>query len=83
MRTPDNFDENDSALEPFVIAASSESLDAACDVLFIHGNDLTWGDIAFGLFLVQVNTDDNFDEVIEVAEARSKRSRASLRSLPT
>ena len=78
MRTPDNFEENDAALEAFVIAASSESLDAACDVLFIHGNDLTWGDIAFGLFLVQVNTDDNFDEVIEVAEARSKLSFASI-----
>lgn len=78
MKTPENFDQNDSALEPFVIAASSPSLDAACDVLFIHGNDLTWGDIGFGLFLVQANTDENFDEVTEVADARSKLSFASI-----
>jgi hypothetical protein len=78
MRTPENFDQNDSALEPFVIAADSPSLDAACEVLFIHGNDLTWGDIGFGLFLVHVNTDENFDEVTEVAEARSKLSFASV-----
>ncbi len=78
MKTPENFDRNDSALEPFVIAADSPSLNAACDVLFIHGNDLTWGDIGFGLFLVEVNTDGNFDEVTEVAEARSKLSFAAV-----
>src|SRR5947209_11128494 len=78
MKIPETFERNDAPLEPFVIAASSPSLDSACDLLFIHGNDLTWGNIGFGLFLVEVSTDENFDEVIEVAEARSKLSFASV-----
>src|SRR6266536_6203241 len=80
MKVPKNFIEDESLLEPFVIAAATNSLDSACDLLFIHGSDLTWGQQHFGLFLVNVNTDENFDEVIEVVEARSKLIFGSMAS---
>jgi len=80
MKAPKNFIEDESLLEPFVIAAGTNSLDSACDLLFIHGSDLTWGKQHFGLFLVNVNTDENFDEVIEVVEARSKLIFGSMAS---
>jgi hypothetical protein len=72
MKVPKNFIEDESVLDPFVIAAGTNHLDSACDLLFIHGSDLTWGQQHFGFFLVSVSTDENFDEVIEVVEARSK-----------
>src|SRR6185503_13179095 len=78
MKNPPHFENDDSALESFVIAATSPSLESACDLLFVHGNDLTWGNIGFGLFLVEVNTGDNFKEVVEVAEARAKLSLTSI-----
>ena len=72
MKEPKSFSKEESLLNPFVIAAGTSTLLSACELLFIHGSDLTWGADGFGLFLVDVETDDHFDEVIQVAEARSK-----------
>lgn len=59
-------------LDQFVVAAITDTLDMACDLLFIHGNDLTWGQHGYGLFLADVSTDEKFEEVLEVVEARSQ-----------
>jgi hypothetical protein len=72
MKEPKSFSKEESLLNPFVIAAGTNTLQSACELLFIHGNDLTWGPDGFGLFLVDVNTDNHFDEAVQVAEARSK-----------
>src|SRR6266436_1401005 len=72
MKDPKAFSHQDSLLNPFVIAAGTSALQSACELLFIHGSDLTWGTDGLGLFLVDVDTDDHFDEVVQVAEARSK-----------
>lgn len=78
MKKPKTFNQEEPVLEQFVIAADTRTLDSACDLLFIHAHDLTWGEQGLGLFLVHVDTDENFDEVIEVAEARSKLSFSSV-----
>ena len=72
MKEPKTFSNQESLLNPFVIAAGTNRLQSACELLFIHGNDLTWGPDGLGLFLVNVDTDDHFDEAVQVAEARSK-----------
>src|SRR5215813_7230640 len=72
MKEPKSFSTQESLLNPFVLAAGTVSLQSACDLLFIHGSDLTWGSDDFGLFLVDVDTDEHFDEVVQTAEARSK-----------
>lgn len=77
MREPQVFNKQEWLVHPLVIAAGTTALQAACELLFIHGSDLTWGADGFGLFLVDVNTDDRFDAVIQVAEARSKLNLSS------
>jgi hypothetical protein len=77
MREPQVFNKQEWLVHPFVISAGTTALQAACELLFIHGSDLTWGADGFGLFLVDVNTDDRFDAVIQVAEARSKLNLSS------
>src|SRR5215813_1482743 len=72
MKEPKSFSTQESLLNPFVVAADTPSLQSACDLLFIHGSDLTWGVDDFGLFLVDVDTDEHFDEVVQAAEARLK-----------
>jgi hypothetical protein len=78
MKAPKKFNQQEFVVEPFVIAADTNTLDSACDLLFINGSDLTWGEQGFGLFLVDVSTDENFEEVTEVVEARSKLSFSSI-----
>lgn len=78
MKEPKLFSNDEAVLDQFVVAADTNSLDMACELLFIHGNDLTWGQHGYGLFLAVVSTDDKFDEVLEVVEARSKISFAPL-----
>jgi len=72
VKEPKTYSENESVLDQFVIAADTNTLDMACDLLFIHGNDLTWGQHGYGLFLADVSTDEKFEEVLEVVEARAK-----------
>jgi hypothetical protein len=36
------FYQYERALDPFVNAAQSTALTSACDVLYMHGSDLTW-----------------------------------------
>lgn len=78
MRNPDVFCDKEASLDQFVISADTTTLDSACDLLFINAHDLTWGEKTFGLFLLHVNTDQNFDEVVELVEARSKLCFASM-----
>lgn len=78
MKNPKNFSQDESVFDQFVVAADTDTLDSACDLLFIHGHDLTWGQHGYGLFLADVSTDDKFDEVLEVVEARSKLNFAPL-----
>ncbi len=72
MKEPKIFSKDESVLDQFVVAAITDTLDMACDLLFIHGNDLTWGQHGYGLFLADVSTDEKFEEVLEVVEARSQ-----------
>lgn len=81
MKDPKSSSRNERFLDQFVIAADTDSLDAACDLLFIHGNDLTWGRNERGLFLAGVETDESFEEVVQVVEARSKIHFTSLLAL--
>jgi hypothetical protein len=81
VKEPKIFSQYESALDQFVVAADTTTLDAACDLLFIHGNDLTWGQHGHGLFLADVSTDERFEEVLEVVEARSKINFAPLAHL--
>lgn len=78
MKDPNIFSPNEWLLDPFVVASGTDSLDSACDLLFIHGNDLTWGRNERGLFLAAVETDESFEEVVQVVEARSKINFTSL-----
>jgi hypothetical protein len=78
MKQPKKFNRAESAVQQFVVAADTDTLDSACDLLFINGRDLTWGEQGFGLFLVDVNTDEQFEEVTQVVEARSKLSFSSI-----
>jgi hypothetical protein len=78
MKEPNIFSPNEWLLDPFIVAADTDSLDSACDLLFIHGNDLTWGRNERGLFLAGVETDESFEEVVQVVEARSKINFTSL-----
>ncbi len=72
MKKPIRFNQNEHILDQFVVAADTTSLDSACDLLFIHGNDLTWGRPENGFFLSGIETDSDFEEVVQVVEARSK-----------
>ncbi len=77
MKEPKLNSSYEEMLDPFVIAAQTD-LDSACDLLFIHGNDLAWSQNERGLFLANVETDDNFEEVVQVVEARLKINIAAL-----
>jgi hypothetical protein len=78
MKQPKKFNRQESAVEQFVVAAATDTLDSACDLLFINGSDLTWGEQGFGLFLVDVDTDEQFEEVTQVVQARSTLSFSSI-----
>jgi hypothetical protein len=72
MKIPTRFSQHERYLDPFVNAAQTKALLSACDVLFIHGNDLTWGEARQGHFLIDVDVDENVEEVAQVVEARVK-----------
>lgn len=78
MKNPKKFSDQEDILTPFIIAANTSDLNSACELLFIHGSDLTWGEKENGLFLVYIDTDERFDEVVQVIEARSKIDFAPL-----
>src|ERR1700750_1829309 len=71
-KAPPKFNQHERHLDPFVHAAQTKALLPACDILFIHGNDLTWGEARQGYFLVEVDVDENVDEVVQIVEARVK-----------
>lgn len=77
MKEPKIANPYEGLLDPFIIAADTD-LDSACDLLFIHGNDLAWSRNERGLFLANVETDDNFEEVVQIVEARLKINLTSL-----
>lgn len=73
MKPPINtHPELEDALEPFVNAAGTTVLAPACDVLFIHGSDLTWGRSEHGFYLADVDADEHFEEVLQVVESRTR-----------
>src|ERR1044072_9159760 len=69
-KMPSRFNQHERYLDVFVNAAQTKAMLAACDVLFIHGNDLTWGEARQGFFLIDV--DEDLEEVIQLVEARVK-----------
>ncbi len=66
-------------LQPFVVAAECESLDAAGRLLFIHGSDLAWNAPAQGLYLVGAHTGPDFERAREATGARAGIAMAQLR----
>ncbi len=73
MKPPVNaYAEREDTLEPFVNAAGTTALAPACDVLFIHGSDLTWGRPEHGFYLADVDADEQFEEVLQVVESRTR-----------
>lgn len=78
MKEPKLFSNDEAMLDQFVVAAITDALDMACDLLFIHGNDLIWGQHGYGLFLADVSTDEKFEEALEVVEARAQISFSPL-----
>ncbi|MBX7096422.1 MAG: hypothetical protein K1X89_01805 [Myxococcaceae bacterium] len=55
------------ALSPFVIAARTEHLAPACDLLFVSPIDLTWEEKHFGLFVIDAPFDEKLPERLQVA----------------
>lgn len=80
MKNPNDFYRDEEFPDPFVTAAKTYELSPACDLLFINGNDLTWGRSELGLFLASVEIGDSFEEIAEVAGARSELSFIQLMS---
>jgi hypothetical protein len=74
MNVPPQFNQNERLLDQFVVAADTGMQIPACDLLFIHGNDLTWGRPEHGFFLAGIAVDERFEEVVQVVEARSQIS---------
>lgn len=72
IKAPPKFNQYERYLDPFIHAAQVEALLPACDILFIHGNDLTWGEARQGYFLVEVDADENVDEIVQLVAARVK-----------
>lgn len=68
-------------MDQFVIAADATMQLPACDLLFVHGNDLTWGASEHGFFLANISIDEEFEEILQVVEARSKMSFTQLAKL--
>lgn len=65
-------------MEPFVVASkTTTALRDACELLFIHGNDLTWGGPEFGIFLVDKELDD-ISDTLEVDRARGEMGLVEL-----
>jgi hypothetical protein len=74
MNAPPKFFPNERLLDQFVAAADTAAQLPACDLLFIHGNDLTWGRPDHGFFLADISVDEDFEEVVQIVKARSKIS---------
>jgi hypothetical protein len=72
MNSPTKFYQFERALDPFVNAAQTTALASACDVLYIHGSDLTWGESKQDFFLVDMNVDEDVEEIAQVVGARAK-----------
>jgi hypothetical protein len=72
MNSPARFYQYERALDPFVNAAQTTALTSACDVLYMHGSDLTWGESKQDLFLIDMNVDEDVEEIVQVVGARAK-----------
>jgi len=72
VKTPPRFESRTEALQPLVVAAKTDTLAAACEILFTHGSDLTWGASEAGLFLVDSDVDDEVDEALDMDSARGQ-----------
>lgn len=72
MNNPTRFYQYERALDPFVNAAQTTALTSACDVLYMHGSDLTWGESKQDFFLVDMDVDEDVDEIAQVVGARAK-----------
>src|SRR6266850_4511471 len=81
MKVPPRYNQQEKLLDQFVIAADTSMQLPACDLLFIHGNDLTWGGPEHGFFLADISVDEEFEEILQVVEARSKMSFTQLLKL--
>jgi hypothetical protein len=81
MKVPGRFSQHESLLDQFVVAADTSLQLPACDLLFIHGNDLTWGGAEHGFFLAEISVDEEFEEILQVVESRSKVSFTQLLKL--
>lgn len=81
MKIPPRFSQQERLLDQFVIAADTSMQLPACDLLFIHGNDLTWGGPEHGFFLADISVDEEFAEILQVVEARSRMSFTQLLKL--
>lgn len=77
MKEPASFNPYEGLLDPFILPVETD-LDSACELLFIHGLDLAWSGDERGLFLANVETDENFDVVMQVIEARLSLNLTSL-----
>lgn len=78
MKLPRKSKNKDQAMFGLVLAAGTPSLVNACRLLFIHGNDLTWGHSSLGLFLASVSTGRGFDEALEVTNAAAELAATRL-----
>ena len=86
MNSPARFYQYERALDPFVNAAQTTALTSACDVLYMHGSDLTWGESKQDLFLVDMNDYGGFNEVYNEyfdAESGPARTTVGVKELPS
>jgi hypothetical protein len=73
MKPPVTSREDLSVMDPFVLASKADSLRAACEILFVHGDDLRWEDSTAGFFLVDVDIEEaELREAFEVDCARGE-----------
>jgi hypothetical protein len=77
VKEPATSDQRANLMEPFVVASkTTTALRDACELLFIHGNDLTWGGPEFGIFLVDKELDD-ISDTLEVDRYALHEARSS------
>lgn len=72
MNNPTTFYQYERALDPFVNAAQTTALTSACDLLYMHGSDLMWGESKQDFFLVDMDVDEDVEEIAQVVGARAK-----------
>lgn len=72
MKAPTTFSNQAPTAHSLVVAAKTATLEPACEILFTHGSDLTWGTAELGLFVFDIEGDDGIAEAFDVDSVRGE-----------